>query len=300
MIQFVCMREGTTSPSGRGKNTSYRSLTADKIIIHPGSVMFRTDPQFIVAGEIIRTSRMYAMSVSPLSREIIEKLGAANGEWVTDDYGSAKKPKHKGDTEAGKERKLKKTHDFTNNIKIAGEIFEIKTIKGKKTVILPWEKLKTIHGKTVTDTVYKGLKGCVTVNGIHTVFAGEKLALILSLAPFLDMENALSRKWPRKKNFNYNEDLKALVGQLDSLIKPALWKKGSKEIGFLGLFTDNSRSNDLGGNYWLRCSRGFHTSLNESLASLEALIDETGDDVDIGIKHIVNQTYRRLSDYLNL
>ena len=52
MIQFVCVREG------QGRNTSYRSLTADKIIIHPGSVMFHTDPQFIVAGEIVRTSRM--------------------------------------------------------------------------------------------------------------------------------------------------------------------------------------------------------------------------------------------------
>jgi hypothetical protein len=81
---------------------------------------------------------------------------------------------------------------------------------------------------------------------------------------------------------------------MDSLVKPAIWKKGSKELGFLGLFTDN------GGNYWLRCSRGFYTSLNESLASLETLIDEMGDDIDIGIKHIVNQTYRRLADYMNL
>jgi len=37
--------------------------------------MFRTDPMYIVAGEIVRTSRMYAMSVSPLSEETLEKLG---------------------------------------------------------------------------------------------------------------------------------------------------------------------------------------------------------------------------------
>jgi len=92
MIQFVCVREGG-SRSGASKkkgasqkngasrsgvssrNVTYRSLTADKIIIHPGSVMFRSDPMYIVAGEIVRTSRMYAMSVSPLSPEIIEKLG---------------------------------------------------------------------------------------------------------------------------------------------------------------------------------------------------------------------------------
>jgi len=87
MIQFVCVREGGGGKRGAAKrdnvsfrNVTYRSLTADKITIHPGSVMFRSDPMYIVAGEIVRTSRMYAMSVSPLSREIIDKLGISNEE----------------------------------------------------------------------------------------------------------------------------------------------------------------------------------------------------------------------------
>jgi len=76
---------------------------------------------------------------------------------------------------------------------------------------------------------------------------------------------------------------------MDGLVRPAPWKKNAKELGFLGLFTDGD------GNYWLRCSRGFHTSLNESLASLEALIEEMGDGFDAGAKRVVNQAYRRLS-----
>jgi hypothetical protein len=54
---------------------------------------------------------------------------------------------------------------------------------------------------------------------------------------------------------------------------------------------------DGGGSYWFRSSRGFHTSLNESLASLESLIDELG-DADIEIKRAVNSCYRRLSNML--
>jgi hypothetical protein len=65
MIQFVCVRDG---------RDAFRSLTADKIQIHPGSCMYRESPQFIVAGEIVRTSRMYAMSVSPLTREILARI----------------------------------------------------------------------------------------------------------------------------------------------------------------------------------------------------------------------------------
>jgi hypothetical protein len=51
-------------------------------------------------------------------------------------------------------------------------------------------------------------------------------------------------------------------------------------------------------SYRFRCSRGFHTSLNESLASLEAPTDEMDDGVNVKKKHIVNQTCRRLSDCL--
>jgi hypothetical protein len=281
MIQFVCIREG------KGRNTSYRSLTADRITIHPGSVMFRSDPQFIVAGEIVRTSRMYAMSVSPLTQEILKELGLGAKDW-----GLVTESREQGAEK--RERKLKKVRDFTNNIKIATEVFEITTIKGRKTVILPWEKLSSIRDNIPAETVYKGLKGCITYNNNHySILGGEKLELILSLAPSLDMENALTREWPRKKNFNANTDLAALLEHMDSLVKPVRWKKNSKELGFLSLFTDHE------GNYWLRSSRGFHSSLNESLASLESLIVEMSDDVDIDIKHIVNQTYRRLSDQVS-
>ncbi|MDR1446180.1 MAG: ATP-dependent RNA helicase [Treponema sp.] len=277
LIQFVCVREG---------RETYRSLTADRIIIHPGSVMFRTDPEFIVAGEIVRTSRMYAMSVSPLSRETLEMI---NPEL----FGAfaLKGPRREGGKRPAE--KLKKLRDFTNNIRIADMVFEIKTVKGKKEVNLPWEKLSAIKDSIPAEVVYRGLRGIITVNGGYRLLAGEKLELILLLASRLDIDGALERDWPRKENFDSRKDLDAILEQMDKLVSPALWKKGSRELGFISLFTGGE------GNYWFRCSRGFHTSLNESVSSLEALIDELGEEVDIEKKHIVNQTYRRLSDYLS-
>ena len=68
MIQFVCIRTG---------RENYRSLTADHICIHPGSVMFRQDPLFFVAGEIVRTSRIFAMSVSPLTKPMLDTINPA-------------------------------------------------------------------------------------------------------------------------------------------------------------------------------------------------------------------------------
>ncbi len=65
LIQFVCVRQD------RGL---FRSLTAEKVQIHPGSVMYRENPPYIVAGEIVRTTRMYAMSVSPLRRDMLARI----------------------------------------------------------------------------------------------------------------------------------------------------------------------------------------------------------------------------------
>jgi len=68
MIQFVCAAQG---------REVYRSLTTEKISIHPGSCMYKEHQAYIVAGEIVHTSRMYAMSVSPLSKEIVALVAPA-------------------------------------------------------------------------------------------------------------------------------------------------------------------------------------------------------------------------------
>jgi HrpA-like RNA helicase len=311
LIQFVCVREHPTKfPAGQPKKSSaghstrfptegremYRSLTADQILIHPGSVMFRTDPQYIVAGEIIKTTRMYAMSVSPLSPGALEKISPG----LRDALGGGPEDREKPEWS-----KAAGIRDFTNNIKIGNEIFEIQTVKGKKLVKLPWERLSKVKDEIDGDAShYRGLRGTIILNGRYTLLAEEKLSLILTLAPALEIDGALDRVWPRKITFNSRENPEALLAQIPLLVTPAVWKlggrakggqppvSGTKELGFICLFTDGE------GNYWFKCSRGFHTSLNESLSALETLIDELGDEVDVEKKHVVNQTYRRLSDYL--
>ncbi|MDR1948498.1 MAG: ATP-dependent RNA helicase [Spirochaetaceae bacterium] len=281
LIQFVCVREG---------RELYRSLTADRILIHPGSVMFRRSagssaPKYIVAGEIVRTTRMYAMSVSPLSEQALEKISPELLKALGGRPGQ-------GGRESTREEKLKLVRDFTNKIRIGDALFEIETVKGKKVVMLPWEQLSKVKDAIVNESFYKKLRGTIIIDSKYTLLREEKLPLILSLVPILAIDGALTRTWPRKASVNSRENLGALLAELPKLVTPAVWKPGKKELGFISLFTDGE------GNYRLTCSRGLHTSLNESLASLETLIDELGEDVDIESKHVVNQTYRRLSDYL--
>ncbi|GHV84848.1 ATP-dependent helicase HrpA [Spirochaetia bacterium] len=330
LIQFVCVRsDGGGFSGGRNAPAMYRSLTADKIMIHPGSVMFKRQDdaaRYIVAGEIVRTTRTYAMSVSPLSLGTLKRISPLlSAEWGGARTGMAK-------TEEGKHLR----RNLTNQIKLGKEVFPLETVKGKKHLTLPWEKLVSLKqaGTGGADSAvllidpsqYHGLRGTVTYQN-HTLLAGEKLSLILTLLPVLDLEGVLNREWPRKTHFysGDSENLRALIKNLPLVLLPVPHGKSSgrpekkrggkaaggkavsgkivggkaaggkiagKELGFIALFTDGA------GRYWFRCSRGFHTALNESTASLEALIDELGDEVDVNVKHEVNLAYRKLADLL--
>lgn len=81
-----------------------------------------------------------------------------------------------------------------------------------------------------------------------------------------------------KARFTVANDLADLVANLRWLFRVTVAKDKSKELGFICLFTDGA------GQYWFKCSRGFHTALNESIASLETLIDETADTLDASSK----------------
>ncbi|MDR2535608.1 MAG: ATP-dependent RNA helicase [Treponema sp.] len=285
LIQFVCIREG---------RDMYRSLTADRILIHPGSVMFRMNPQYLVAGEIIKTTRMYAMSVSPLLRQSLDTI---KDDLLDELERRSPSPNSK---EASKSDKTKQTLDFTTVIKLGDELFDIKVIKKKKQVILPWERLVQVKNSLIggnnRNTLYKGqwsdLWGTILFQNTYKLLEGERLEFILSLTPSLNLDGVLSKQWSRKTRFNSKENLWELLGSLPLVVTPGLWKAGKKDLGFLCLLTDSA------GAYWFTCSRGFHTSLNESIATMEILIDELQNTANMEVKQMVNQTYRRLLAYI--
>ncbi|MHC6204129.1 helicase-related protein [Breznakiellaceae bacterium SP9] len=290
LIQFVCVREG---------RDMYKTLTADRILIHPGSVMFKRTrdalaPEYIVAGEIVKTTRLYAMSVSPLSKGALAKISPQLLSAFDGGHGRKDKKEQSKKPEA---RCVEGAKVFGASISIAGEVFEVETIKGKKQVLLTWEQLAHLKEKSMKeasfkDPLYKSFKGMVVYKKKYTLLKGEKLATIFTLLPSLDLEGSLEAQWGSKRHYNSWEDLDDLLQMLPRLLSQALWKKDKTELGFLALCTDGD------GSYWITCSRGFHAALSESLSSLEALIDEMGEEVDAGIKHIVNTNYRRLSDLL--
>ena len=102
---------------------------------------------------------------------------------------------------------------------------------------------------------------------------------------------ALPIYWPRKKQFSVHEDLSGLVSALDHVLQASFWKPKHPELGFVALFSNGE------GSYWFRVSRGFHTALNESLASLESLVDEIAESATVEQREKVSLLYRKLSAF---
>ncbi len=54
----------------------YRGASGNRISLHPSSALFRKGPRWIVAAELVHTTRLYARTVAKIQPEWIEELGA--------------------------------------------------------------------------------------------------------------------------------------------------------------------------------------------------------------------------------
>lgn len=273
LIQFVCRR--TTG-------ASYKSLTARGIKIHPGSVMYKQRPDYIVAGEIMKTSQMYAMSVSPLKAEWIKDISPEIYRVFS------------GDKKAY-EVKKKKERDYTNYIKIGDEKFEIVKIKNKrKVVVLPFEKISRVIGKLNFESLpnYKGLKGKVLIDGFE-VMSGMNLKRILQYFYTIGEPNLILDSWPRGIQYEYLRDSYEIVRNIPNIMSLCRKSKSSRRIGFLTLLTNGN------GFYWFSCYKNPIQAIEESLSSLEYIMDEDVNILNEEQSSIINTTYRRLVDLLN-
>ncbi len=280
LIQFVCVH------TGRG---IYQSLTAEQILIHPGSVMFRETPQFIVAGEIVRTSRTYARSVSPLQKEwlrdISEQLFQSLSSGAGRDRTASGKP--------GRDRRVaeKPGRDTTWQIQLGSKNFEIRTYKGKKKiVILPWYELSPLiqDGPVRIHSSQRKLRSRIVL-GDQLIMDGERLGTVLRTAAHLDRDLHVSGEWPQKQRFRADTQPRELAAHLDAILRVSPVKKSGPHLGFVTLY-----SNDHG-EYWFKPTRHFFTAVHESLASLEQFVDEVDEAAFSGVTEIVNGWYRKLS-----
>ncbi|HET6449817.1 MAG TPA: oligonucleotide/oligosaccharide-binding-fold domain-containing protein, partial [Spirochaetia bacterium] len=259
---------------------------------HPGSLMFRETPAYIVAGEIVRTSRMYARSVSPLRRQMLGRISPI----LQEEFGGAEAVEGRAGAppERGREKPREKARDFTNQIRIGSQAFPIRVGKGgRKMVTMEWEKLRPVLQEISPASLpsFKNVRGTILWDG-REIFSTMKLGVILSLAPYLHTEEGVWEGWPAGRTFPSASSGRELCEHLPRLLCLCPLQKKSKRIGFLTLYTDWK------GNYWFKPEKSLLTARTETLASLESLAEESGDALGPGDRETVNQLYHLISEML--
>lgn len=257
LIQFVCVRD---------QKYSYASLTAERIQIHPGSVMFRQTPDYIVAGEIVRTSRTFARSVSLLERSWLSgisrdlALGLKEIEKAAD--------RGRGGNKASRKKSQKR--DTSWQITIAGRAFPLKQVKGKKkTAIVSWEALnELIGGRRLEVPASQGNLRCILTYRGTELLSGERLDTVLRLIRHIRLPADLGSQKTLRPAYSSHDDLTGLLDVIPEALTFAPLRKSKKQLGVRALCTDGS------GTYWIRTFGRYVQAVEETLASLEYLTDE--------------------------
>ncbi|HIW35676.1 MAG TPA: ATP-dependent RNA helicase, partial [Candidatus Treponema faecavium] len=102
--------------------------------------------------------------------------------------------------------------------------------------------------------------------------------------------------WKRKLSVHIEDAdaVQTLIGALDAVLRVARIKAGGKALGFICLYTDGH------GSYWFKAVRSFSGALQESIASLESLIDDTIGLASDAQKERISTVYRRLTELFQI
>lgn len=281
LMQYVCIK---------AKGNMYKSLTADQVFIHPGSSYFKTLPQFIIAGEIVQTSRMYARSVSPLEKawlddisiELYPRLSSlAKGEKPS----RAKEREEVLDTRRGPQLKTEGSitvYKRTYPMVVMGK-------KKKQVAVIPLTDLSYLYEANEKAAKRpKNFLATLTHQGYYIHF-GDKFFSILELQGKLKPAQGILDN-PPSGVFTL-DDAKRLVENLKWLLCFTKSKKERKNLFFIALEENGN------GNYRFTADEDCFDALDTSLYTLLILIDSLHSS---GQKRLADQVDRIYGALLKL
>lgn len=266
LIQFVCVRT---------KVNVYRSSTAEKISIHPGSVLYKENADFIVAGEVVKTSKTFARSVSKLQKEWIKELSPQLYQELLKSKNSSRKEPRPIENIDG------------SSISLCKKNFPLGREGSQKDVVqLDWNEYRKIRYDIDEKDIKKtaNLRGSLLWNG-YRLLSGEKMRTLMFTAQFLNPEQDFVNSINRQP-MSFGEPL---LNQLNLLLKMTPFERKSKNCGFVYLRLTEK------GEFVFDISPKFTVAVNESLSTLEELVDIASSQATPKQIQLLNRVYRRLS-----
>ncbi len=248
--QYICIKT---------EGYSYRSIKASEIYIHPGSSWFMTRPSFILAGEIVQTSKMYARSVSPLKADWIKEIDPVLLKELTS-------PKKK----AKEKEKKEILHSDTS-------LNPFRVNRGKCHYIVPLKCLKKVTDRSNKE-IFLSSGNVLSRMPIKTKILDKEYVLV-------DKYNPLVQK-KRKGHFTQYDDDKTINNYLKTMLRPY---KAGKCFEYLYLEEDND-------SFFISVTANVEKAVASSIYSLSSLLDLIGDD-RIELRKKIKSTIERYEKF---
>ena len=270
LIQYVCLRK---------KTSVYRTITTDEIYIHPGSAWFRNPPAFLLAGEIVMTSKMYARTVSPLRPEWVHEISPSLSDRLSRLSKSSEERSN-----ARRQPKDRNEEDSSNKVsRLYGMEFPVIRDVGKHNTrnitVIPSKDLPLLAKAYRKSPRHpKGVNATVLCNGRYACY-GEKLYDIISLSGRVNFEADGFVAAPSKEVFQKDE-ISDLIPHLQDVMKLSPLKEKGK-LGFVELLSSGR------GSIFFHVNRSFADAVNNSAYTLLGILDETDD-------REIRRTYNRI------
>jgi len=266
LVQYICVRK---------KSSIYKTLTADEIFIHPGSAWFRNPPNFILAGEIVLTTKLYARTVSPLKPAWIDEV-VPNLKTRLEKMAGTKDR----DRENERDHKGRKQNTKAKTVNIYG--YSLPFYNDVAVInydILP--ALSRAYRKASRHP--KSFNTAILYNGLYLGW-GDKLSENLGLAGRVRFDVSNCHMTLPEKIY-YISDIEELEKNLNLLMGLSPLKKYKDRWGFIELVSS-------GGGIFFHVNRYFSEALNNTAYCLLSIIDAGG-------SRKFNEAYNRIVKLLD-
>ncbi|ATH10346.1 ATP-dependent RNA helicase [Borreliella burgdorferi] len=256
----------------------YKTIKAQNVIIHPGSLISTDSVKYFVAGEIIETTKMYARSIGVLKKEWIDDI-ILNEEFKHNDISS----KENQITNTGQAK-------IINEIKIGKKIFKAEYKNNIYVIKINLETLKEIIFKNELNNQNNEDLKKIKIQLMHkniTVFNNKKFLETIEIVKNMGKDWHCIKKYETKNvNIDEPEKMKNLLECTMQFIS----FPPKKNALFLSLETDYS------GNFRLKPKQNFIMAIEESIESIKSLIENKEYIQKLHfIKKLINKVYKKLN-----
>ncbi|MGP1507740.1 MAG: helicase-related protein [Sphaerochaeta sp.] len=253
LLQYVCAKK---------KAFVYRTITTDEIYIHPGSAWFRDPPQYILAGEIVMTAKMYARTVSPLRPEwVVNEISPSLSERL-------KKMVRRKDKERDTDKDSMSGRGGEKTMRLYGLELPVLTETGKKSrriVVIPVKDLPSLSRSYKKASRHPKSTFAAVLFRDRYLLYGERLHEIAGLSGRYSINEDSYVEKPCRNVF-YLDNIKEIIPYLSQIMKISPLREKNR-LGFIELLVSGKSG------IFFHVNRSFTDALNNTAYALLGILD---------------------------